>query len=219
MPAGRGRDVTSFLRLFAGLAVLIDPEAEGCRRGGGGGTRGFDSIGACEGAWEGKSAAAEEGATGCTFRAGGGGGGWGALLFDSSSALTCSGVWSELLASGMSEMDSCALRFEALLGLPGVAACRLDAGGGGGTFFGVDMSSSCATIGSGRDCCGGGTSFAGTTGGDGVSDGCRFAGGGGSGLLRSLADLCIVGLKMPLCCVVSGGVPLPPGAWKLGGID
>lgn len=76
----------------------MEPEVEGCRRGGGGGTRGLTSAFACTGgsetvvveeaegatgwtfrAGESTTAVVEEGATGWTFRAGGGGGGWGSL--------------------------------------------------------------------------------------------------------------------------------------------
>lgn len=191
-----GGDGTSFLRLFAGLAVLAEPDLEGCRLGGGGGTKGLASVGACEG--EGECAVEEEGATGCTFREGGGGGGIDSLLLAVSSVFPCGGVLLGTSGSGRSDIDSCALKLEALLGLAGVAACRRDTGGGGGTLFGVDTSSE-GVVASVGGCCECVLSFSGTTGGGVVSDGSRLAGGGGSGLLRSLIDLCAVGLRMPFC--------------------
>lgn len=112
----------------------------------------------------------------------------------------------------MSEIDSWVLKFDELLGLllGAIAACRLETGGGGGTFFGVESSSSvtaavkagvdCCCVTCGKTTCGKvtcGASLMGTTGGNTGSEFSLLAGGGGSGLLRSLLDLCIDGRKIP----------------------
>lgn len=187
---GTAGDDLSFRKLFVGLALRIELEAEGWRRGGGGGIKGLASevAGSITVVVD-----MDVPGGGCTIRVGGGrgGGSWETLLTGLSS---CLGTESESTGSGTSVMDSCVLIFEALRGRLEVAACLLDAGGGGGSFFGVDRSSS----GVGTTECPG-KLLSGTAGGGTVPDMCCLPGAGGSGLLRSLTDRCIDGLRIPLC--------------------
>lgn len=102
-------------------------------------------------------------------------------------------------------------RLEELLGRVFSPAFRR-VGGGAGAFLGVAMSSSGTMVWVG--CCEGERHFSGTLGG---ATSYESAGGGGSGLFRSLEDLGVDGLRMPVRAL-TGGV-LGPDDWKPSGMD